>query len=156
LGLFLEGSCAPGSLVALFPGLVYSKADYRRMPGYPKVDRGNPYLVAAYSGHVVDSLPWRRGWMAPPGAAPPPPPPKKGYVRLMVEASDGPRRPPPPTAWPGPEHLLEQEVVGMGLVALAPIGDGEEVVFNYRLSPGLGRPRWYVSVDEEEEDRRWA
>jgi hypothetical protein len=34
------------------------------------------------------------------GRAPPPPlPEKKGYVRIMVEASDGPRRPPPPTAW---------------------------------------------------------
>jgi hypothetical protein len=34
------------------------------MAGYPKVDRGNPYLVAAFTGHVVDSLPWGRGWMA--------------------------------------------------------------------------------------------
>jgi hypothetical protein len=51
--------------VALFPGLVYSRADYRRMAGYPKVDKGNPYLVAAFTGHVVDSLPWGRGWMAP-------------------------------------------------------------------------------------------
>ena len=25
-----------------------------------------------------------------------------------------------------------------------------------RLSPGLGRPPWYVALDEEEEDRRWA
>ena len=32
---------------------------------YPKVDKGNPYLVAAYTGHVVDSLPWGRGWRAP-------------------------------------------------------------------------------------------
>lgn len=44
----------------------------------------------------------------------------------------------------------------MGLVALSPLTDGAEVVFNYRLSPGLGRPGWYAPLDEEEEDRRWA
>jgi hypothetical protein len=39
LGLFLRGAAPPGSLVALFPGLVYSRQDYRRMPGYPKARR---------------------------------------------------------------------------------------------------------------------
>lgn len=49
-----------------------------------------------------------------------------------------------------------QEVVGLGLVAIEPLEDGDEVVFNYRLSPGLGRPQWYVPLDGVEEDRRWA
>ena len=46
----------------------------------------------------------------------------------------------------------------VGLVALQPLTSGSELLFNYRLSPGLGfgRPEWYVPVDEEEEDRRWS
>lgn len=45
----------------------------------------------------------------------------------------------------------------MGLVALAPLPPGAEVVLNYRLSPALlGRPAWYVPVDEAEENNRWA
>lgn len=64
-GLFIAGAARPGTLVALFPGLVYAPADHRRMPGYPRVDAGNPYLAALYSRAVVDSLPWGRGWLAP-------------------------------------------------------------------------------------------
>jgi hypothetical protein len=36
----------------------------RRMPGYPRIDRGNPYLTARYDHGIVDSLPWGRGWSA--------------------------------------------------------------------------------------------
>ena len=63
LGLFLRGDCPPGALLALFPGLVYLKDNYRRMHNYPKVDKKNPYLTARYDGGVVDSKPWGRGWM---------------------------------------------------------------------------------------------
>lgn len=34
------------------------------MPGYPRMDIGNPYLTARYDGRIVDSLPWGRGWLA--------------------------------------------------------------------------------------------
>jgi hypothetical protein len=47
-------------------------------------------------------------------------------------------------------------VHGITLVALTRLSAGDEVLFNYRLSPGLGRPPWYHPVDEHEEDRRWA
>lgn len=33
----------------------------------------------------------------------------------------------------------------------------EELLLDYRLSPGLSsRPGWYFPVSTEEEDRRWA
>ena len=33
----------------------------------------------------------------------------------------------------------------------------EELLLDYRLSPGLSsRPGWYYPVNSEEEDRRWA
>ena len=50
------------------------------------------------------------------------------------------------SAFIGGKHALKDAVVS----------DGDEVVFNYRLSPGLGRPQWYVPLDDVEEDRRWA
>lgn len=50
-----------------------------------------------------------------------------------------------------------QEVSCVGLVALQPLSEGTEILFNYRLSPSLlGRPAWYVPVDSREENMRWA
>ncbi|CAM6098078.1 unnamed protein product [Calypogeia fissa] len=31
------------------------------MPGYPRVDRGNPYLISRYDGLIVDAKPWGKG-----------------------------------------------------------------------------------------------
>jgi hypothetical protein len=57
----------------------------------------------------------------------------------------------------GAAELALRGARGLGLVALRPLAEGEEVVFDYRLSPGmLGRPSWYVPCDEASEDRRWA
>ncbi len=33
----------------------------RDMPGYPKVDRENDYLIARYDSAVLDAKPWGRG-----------------------------------------------------------------------------------------------
>jgi hypothetical protein len=55
------------------------------------------------------------------------------------------------------QHLLSHEVSCVGLVAVQPLPAGSEVLFNYRLSPSLlGRPAWYVPVDDKEENMRWA
>jgi len=34
--------------------------------------------------------------------------------------------------------------------------ENEEVLLNYRLSPGAEKPDWYTTVDPVEEKRRWA
>ena len=47
------------------------------------------------------------------------------------------------------------DILGVVLVALRDICD-EEVLLNYRLTPHVLRPDWYVAVDHEEEWRRWA
>jgi len=41
-GLFLEGEVLPGTVVAVVPGLTYSRTQYNRMPNFPKIDAGNP------------------------------------------------------------------------------------------------------------------
>jgi hypothetical protein len=33
----------------------------RQIPGYPKVDRNNDYLIARFDGAVLDAKPWARG-----------------------------------------------------------------------------------------------
>ena len=37
----------------------------RRIPGYPKVDRDNDYLMARFDGAVLDGKPWGRGAAVP-------------------------------------------------------------------------------------------
>ncbi|KAL3001341.1 hypothetical protein AAZX31_09G261100 [Glycine max] len=60
-GLFLDGTVDVGAVVAFYPGIVYSPAYYRYIPGYPKVDTLNPYLITRYDGNVINAQPWGSG-----------------------------------------------------------------------------------------------
>lgn len=60
-GLFLSGEADVGAVVALYPGVLYSPAHYRYIPGYPKVDAYNPYLITRYDGTVINAQPWGPG-----------------------------------------------------------------------------------------------
>ncbi|CAO2812762.1 unnamed protein product [Amaranthus hypochondriacus] len=60
-GLFLEGKAEVGSVIAIYPGVVYSPAYYRYIPGYPRVDAQNSYLITRYDGSVINAQPWGVG-----------------------------------------------------------------------------------------------
>ncbi|KAM7261897.1 hypothetical protein ACFE04_020974 [Oxalis oulophora] len=60
-GLFLDGEAQVGSVIAFYPGVVYSPAYYRYIPGYPRVDAQNPYLITRYDGTVINAQPWGTG-----------------------------------------------------------------------------------------------
>ncbi|KAL9241350.1 hypothetical protein vseg_015472 [Gypsophila vaccaria] len=60
-GLFLEGEADAGSVIAIYPGVTYSPAHYRYIPGYPKVDAHNSYLITRYDGTVINAQPWGSG-----------------------------------------------------------------------------------------------
>ncbi|MED6217458.1 hypothetical protein PIB30_118468 [Stylosanthes scabra] len=60
-GLFLDGAADVGSVIAFYPGVIYSPAFYRYIPGYPKVDAQNPYLITRYDGNVINGQPWGSG-----------------------------------------------------------------------------------------------
>ncbi|KAL5714586.1 hypothetical protein ACHQM5_016526 [Ranunculus cassubicifolius] len=60
-GLFLNGEANVGSVIAFYPGVTYSPAYYRYIPGYPKVDSNNPYLITRYDGIVINAHPWGIG-----------------------------------------------------------------------------------------------
>ncbi|KAL2645335.1 hypothetical protein R1flu_012922 [Riccia fluitans] len=60
-GLFLRGRAEPGVVVAFYPGVIYAPSQYRYLPGYPRVDRGNPYLISRFDGLILDGKSWGRG-----------------------------------------------------------------------------------------------
>jgi hypothetical protein len=59
--LFLSGEADVGTVIAIYPGVIYSPAYYRYIPGYPRVDAQNPYLITRYDGTVINALPWGSG-----------------------------------------------------------------------------------------------
>ncbi|GAB4850621.1 hypothetical protein Ancab_029930 [Ancistrocladus abbreviatus] len=61
LGLFLEGEADVGAVIATYPGIIYSPAHYRYIPGYPRIDAYNPYLITRYDGTVINAQPWGTG-----------------------------------------------------------------------------------------------
>lgn len=60
-GLFISGEANVGAVIALYPGVIYSPAYYRNIPGYPRVDANNPYLITRYDGIVINAQPWGTG-----------------------------------------------------------------------------------------------
>ncbi|KAL3830814.1 hypothetical protein ACJIZ3_019616 [Penstemon smallii] len=60
-GLYLNGEANVGSVIAIYPGVTYSPAYYRYIPGYPRVDLQNPYLITRYDGTVINAQPWGSG-----------------------------------------------------------------------------------------------
>lgn len=60
-GLFVNGEADVGGVIAFYPGVIYSPAYYRYIPGYPRVDAQNPYLITRYDGTVINAQPWGTG-----------------------------------------------------------------------------------------------
>ncbi|KAF4368723.1 hypothetical protein G4B88_000980 [Cannabis sativa] len=60
-GLFLDGEAEVGAVVAIYPGVIYSPACYRYIPGYPTAHETNPHLITRYDGNVINAQPWGLG-----------------------------------------------------------------------------------------------
>ncbi|KAA8528918.1 hypothetical protein F0562_033594 [Nyssa sinensis] len=60
-GLFLDGEADVGAVIAFYPGVIYSPAYYDYIPGYPRVDAHNPYLITRYDGTVINAQHWGAG-----------------------------------------------------------------------------------------------
>ncbi|KAL6634798.1 hypothetical protein ACP70R_027469 [Stipagrostis hirtigluma subsp. patula] len=60
-GLFLSGEASVGAVLAIYPGVIYSPAYYRYIPGYPRIDACNNYLITRYDGTVINAKPWGLG-----------------------------------------------------------------------------------------------
>lgn len=57
----MEGEADVGSVIAIYPGVIYSPAYYRFIPGYPRVDAHNSYLITRYDSTVINAQPWADG-----------------------------------------------------------------------------------------------
>ncbi|TYI94674.1 hypothetical protein E1A91_D02G221600v1 [Gossypium mustelinum] len=60
-GLYLNGEANVGAVIAIYPGVIYTPSYYRYIPGYPRVDARNRYLITRYDGIVIDAQPWGYG-----------------------------------------------------------------------------------------------
>jgi len=60
-GLFLSGEANVGAVLAIYPGVIYSPAYYRYIPGYPRIDSCNSYLITRYDGTIINAKPWHLG-----------------------------------------------------------------------------------------------
>lgn len=60
-GLFINGEADVGTVIAIYPGIIYAPAYYRYIPGYPRVDAENPYLITRYDGTVINANSWGYG-----------------------------------------------------------------------------------------------
>lgn len=60
-GLFVSGQAQIGSVLAFYPGMIYSPAYYRYIPGYPRIDASNSYLITRYDGNLINAQPWGTG-----------------------------------------------------------------------------------------------
>jgi len=87
-GLFVRGQVDPGEIVAVYPGVCYATDALRYIPGYPKIDVRNTYLIGRYDGSVLDALPWGRG--------------DTGHGEVGGGGITGEEDPPGLGVWPGP------------------------------------------------------
>ncbi|EOA23103.1 hypothetical protein CARUB_v10003896mg, partial [Capsella rubella] len=60
-GCFIEGEADVGAVLAFYPGVIYSPAFYRYIPGFPNVDAQNSYVITGHDGTVINAQPWGRG-----------------------------------------------------------------------------------------------
>lgn len=47
--------------MAFYPGVIYSPAYYRNIPGYPRIDAHNSYLITRYDSIIINAQPWGQG-----------------------------------------------------------------------------------------------
>ncbi|GJD08335.1 hypothetical protein Gasu2_26430 [Galdieria sulphuraria] len=57
-GLFIKGQCTVGSVVALYPGIIYFPSEWEKLPGYPYVSKYNVHLVKRQDGVIIDGKPY--------------------------------------------------------------------------------------------------
>ena len=57
-GLFFSKPAPVGTVVSLYPGIVYAKEALRFLKGFPNVAKENAFLLARFDDTVVDAKPW--------------------------------------------------------------------------------------------------
>lgn len=173
-GIFLEGRVRIGTMVGLYPGLVYLQEHVRKPEEvaqlFPDPDM---FLFQRYDRVMVDGRAaeeqqpneYALAHLCNHG--------KPNVMALAYDFAQDPLdwggfpkelRPYIPNSYTRPRSLLgspDQSALMQSVVLLTTtdVEDGEELLLNYRLNPKHGKeslPSWYVPVDVEEDSRRWA
>jgi len=172
-GVFIRGEVPMGSVVSLYSGLVYRNSD-EFLKSYV-AENGSAYLMARYDGMIVDGI-YGAGDREE----------SRDIEQFALgEIVNHPNKGELPNVYTAqfryPEHLERglalyiptrychdkpqtwlpslvntNTMPGIAMVAARDIGDGEELLLNYRLNPAGELPEWYHQVDKEEDARRWS
>ena len=183
-GLFVRGSAPAGTMVCLYPGVVYLPLDLSNVKTQEEVDatfgEGNGNLLSRFDGTVIDAS----EYMVPGDARPVLENPfatgqfinhatADGAANVLSCSYNFPSDEALPEGFPTNlrSYMPNRYAVPPGLVSLlqtnGAIGmsvafvttrdiEDEEILANYRLNPNLGLPDWYTPVDEDEDARRWG
>ena len=172
-GVFVHGEVPMGSVVSLYSGLVYRNSDEFLKSYVP--ENGSAYLMARYDGMIVDGIYgagdreesrdielYALGEIINH--------PNKGELPNVYTAQfrypeglDHEMAAYIPTRYRHekslswlPSLVNSNAMPGIAMIAARDIGDGEELLLNYRLNPSGELPDWYHQVDKEEDARRWS
>eukprot|EP01018_Ginkgo_biloba_P011469 Gb_02120 [translate_table: standard] len=162
--LYLNGRVGVGVVVSFYPGIIYSPCDYRCIPGYPRVDIENSYLISRYDGIVIDGQPWGIGGEARElwnGISESKMIKMKGSVierrnhLALGHFANHPEKGMEPNVMVCPYNFPLLETTMRPYIPNLLFGSEEEVIME-RLSNPKRSPDWYHPVDEEEDRRRWS
>eukprot|EP01036_Dinobryon_divergens_P022981 gene22981-31288_t len=173
----IDAIIVPGTVVAFFPGLVYTRADLRRTGAVDNLfPDNNLMLMSRYDGTVIDS---RKANQTPSN-------PLSHAHRVNHCGNDNvPNVLPVAVDWEEdfffqkgfpkelrrfiPNHYAKPpsffrrllswnfSMKGVVLMSTRPLRHGDELLMDYRLNPTLeDLPPWYRSYDAEESRMRWG
>ncbi|KAJ6353518.1 hypothetical protein OIU76_002520 [Salix suchowensis] len=60
-GLLVNGEADAGTVIAIYPGIIYGPAYYQYIPGYPRIHARKPYMITRHDGTVINAQPWGFG-----------------------------------------------------------------------------------------------
>ncbi|KAF1784105.1 hypothetical protein GQ600_22454 [Phytophthora cactorum] len=169
-GVKLRGSASIGSLVALYPGIVYLPEHYKKKHHLSALSN-NPYARARFDSVIIDaknesSKPRNPLAVAhkinhPPKGTPPNvigfafefPPEEPFSTKEFDELI--------PNSFvqePSRLSMLGKRAIvhGLAFIATADIADEEELFLNYRwIQPDRSLPEWYTPVDVDSDRAMW-
>ncbi|KAL4152171.1 hypothetical protein PRNP1_009106 [Phytophthora ramorum] len=168
-GVKLRGAASIGSLVALYPGIVYLPEHYKKKQYLSELSN-NPFARARFDSVIIDaknesSKPSNPLAVAhkinhPPSGTPP---------NVLAFGFEFPLEEPfttkefdeliPNSFVKEPSRLSmfgKRAIVhGLAFVATADIVDEEELFLNYRYNPDRSLPKWYAPVDVDSDRAMW-
>ncbi|CAH0489318.1 unnamed protein product [Peronospora farinosa] len=168
-GVKLYGSALIGSLVALYPGIVYLPEHYKKEHHISKLSN-NPYARARFDSVIIDAKNESSSPRNPLAVAHKINHPPSGTSPNVIGfAFEFP--PEGPFATKEFDELIPNSFVqepsrlsmfgkraivhGLAFIAVADIADEEELFLNYRYNPDRLLPKWYTSIDADSDRAMW-